>query len=129
MKKNEFTKNELINLLNKNSIDGKISINSVTKIIFDSRFPDEFFEKAKEEIIEALNDEKRFNVLAELYCEKLKKALELQKKVVELSLDKTKNIISIKSLKKQIAIIEEEIVPVEKEFLEIRERISERIRV
>ena len=126
MPRKEFTKQELLNLLNKLTVDGKVSFNSFGEIIFDSRFPDELFENAKQGIIEARNDENRFKELASILSEKYKEALSIQKRLTELSENRFDNLINIKTLKNQLSDIEKEIYPLEEEFNIVKKRRSER---
>jgi len=122
----EYTKEELIKLLNQHSEDGKVSFGSLGEIIFDSKFPDELFQNAKDQIIEARNDEKIFKEASNILLEKYQEVLRLQKKIIRLSEDKLNNLEQIIKLKKEQAEIEREIEPLESEFKEIQARIKER---
>ena len=126
MAKQEFTKQELLDLLNQHTVDGKVSFNSLGEIIFDSKFPDALFSNAKDQIIKARNDENRFKELGEILVTKTQEALEKQKKVVELKENGSTDFQTILDLKEQIVFIENELIPLEKEFWEIKKRIDER---
>jgi hypothetical protein len=127
MSNKEFTKQELLDILNKLTVDGKISFNSFGELIFDSRFPDELFENAKQGIIEARNDEIRFKELAGILADRYKEALAIQKRILELYEDRFNNLFNIKTLKKQISEIDLEIGQLETEFEIIRKRRIERM--
>ena len=126
MAKTEFTKQEIINLLNKHAVDKKISFDSLGEIVFDSQFPEELFHNAKEQIIKARDDEKRFKELANILLQKAQSGSEKQKQIVALSLGKLNNSETIESLRQQVKVIEQEMIPLEAELLEIKARIDER---
>ena len=126
MAKKEFTKQELLELLNQHQVDGKLSFNSLGEIIFDSKFPDTLFSNAKDQIIKAREDEQRFKDLGVILVKKTQEALEKQKKVVALNDNISNNVQTISDLKKQIENIENELIPLENDFWEIKKRIDER---
>ena len=124
MSNKEFTKQELVELLNKYEVNGKVSFDDLGQIVFDSKFPDELFQNAKEEIIAARNDERRLKELVEIFLPKAQKALVLQQEVVVLCENRLENLARITSLKKQISDLEIEIAPIEKELHEVKKRID-----
>lgn len=126
MNMKEFTKEELIQMIQERALDGKVTVDDLGKIIFDSRFPDSLFENAKEQIINARNDSKRAQELSETLLPKYKELQELQRQVIDLTYDRATNAERISVLKKKIEKIEIDIKPLDKEFMEIASRIKER---
>lgn len=124
--RNEFSKKELIELLNKYAKGGKVSFNDLGGIIFDTKFPDELFKNAKEQIIKARDDEKKYKELANSILVKTQYALDTQKQIVKLSTQREKNLSEINKLKELLRKIENEINPLEIEFAEVKKRIDER---
>ena len=126
MAKKDFSKKELIELLQKHEVDGRVTFSSLGEIVFDSRFPDELFQNAKGEIVKARDDEKRYKELAQSLQEKYQQLIEKQNKISKLSRNKTENLHKIAELKNKQSQIEIEIEPLETEFNRVKERIEER---
>lgn len=84
MAKNIFTNEEINEFLKNNSISGKVTITDLGKIVFDTNFPAELFENAKNEIIQVRDDSKRHSKLADLISKKLKLAIPIQEKIIIL---------------------------------------------
>ena len=82
---NEYTMQELIALLECKSVKGKVSLDDIAQIVFDTKFPERLSQNALEKLIEYSNDYKRFKELGEIILEKSQEVLEYQKQVIELN--------------------------------------------
>lgn len=125
--KKEFTKEDILELLEKYSIDNKVSLDDLQSVVFDIRFPKDMFEHALGKLIEDRDDEKRYKELANILQPDVQKLLELQKEIVELTTGTDEeNYIKIYSLKLEQAEIEKKIAPLEKEFELLNDKINMR---
>lgn len=81
----EFTMQELIALLESKSINGKVSLDDIAEIVFDTKFPEQLSQNAVEKLSECSNDFKRFNELRGILLEKYLEALDYQKMIDEIN--------------------------------------------
>ncbi|HYG14728.1 MAG TPA: hypothetical protein VEC12_03175 [Bacteroidia bacterium] len=126
MNKKEFTKKELVELLSKDAVDGKVSFDNLSKIIFDPRFPEHLFSNATEQIIRARDDHSRYDELSVILVEKYQYCSDLLKQIMDLSRGESNSMTIVSELREQLACIEQEIEPLQMEFDQLKARIAER---
>ena len=124
----EFTNQELIDLLEEKAINGKVSLNDIASIVFDTRFPEHLSKNAVEKLIEYSNDYNRYIELAKILSVKMPELVELKKKIIELQNadyindeEDEKIVNEIYELKIKEEEIEREIKPLEEEFDNLHE--------
>lgn len=124
----EFTNQELIDLLEEKAINGKVSLNDIASIVFDTRFPEHLSKNAVEKLIEYSNDYNRYIELAKILSVKMPELVELKKKIIELQNadyindeEDEKIVNEIYELKIKEEEIEKEIKPLEEEFDNLHE--------
>lgn len=124
----EFTNQELIDLLEEKAINGKVSLNDIASIVFDTRFPEHLSKNAVEKLIEYSNDYNRYIELAKILSVKMPELVELKKKIIELQNadyindeEDEKIVNEIYELKIKEDEIEREIKPLEEEFDNLHE--------
>lgn len=120
---NEFTMQELVALLDAKAVNGKVSLDDIAEIVFDTKFPEHLSKNAVETLIAYSNDYKRYKELGGILLPKSQEVLEYQKRIVELynihstnDEDEDKNVNEIYELKLKQKQIEDEIKPLEDEF-------------
>lgn len=85
MPNNEYTTQELIDLVKSKSVNGKLSIENLALIIFDARFPQKLSENAIRELTEASTIYKRYLELANDIFVKYESISELQKQIENIN--------------------------------------------
>ena len=120
---NEYTMQELVALLESKAKAGKVSLDDLAEIVFDTNFPEHLSQNAVEKLIEYSNDFKRYQELGKILLPKSQEALEYQKRIVALNNTNSTNdeeedriVNEIFELKTKIKVIEEELNPLEDEF-------------
>ncbi len=122
MKEKEFTKQELIDIISKIAIDEKITFNSLRELLVDSEFPEKLSESSTQEINITNVDEKRFLEIANILSEKCKKAYEIQKEIVKLSIHNQPNVKAIQLLKTELSYLESDITNYETELAKVKQK-------
>ncbi len=119
----EFTMQELVALLDAKAVNGKVSLNGIAEIVFDTKFPEHLSKNAVETLIAYSNDYKRYKELGGILLPKSQEVLEYQTRIVELKNIHTTNddeedkiVNEIYELKIKQQQIEDEIKPLEDEF-------------
>lgn len=126
MNKKKLSRQEIRKLMTDKAIEGRISIEDLSEIVYDNRLPEVLFEPLNTELIKGRDDLKRFLELYDVVAEKLNRMSLIQKEILKLSEKKLKNKKKIRSLKAEIAQLEKEVSPMEKELSDIKSRIDER---
>ncbi len=122
----EYTMQELVALLESKVNGGKVSLDDLAEIVFDTKFPEHLSQNAVEKLIEYSNDYKRYQELCKILFPKSQEALEYQERVVELNNTHSTNddeedkiVNEIFDLKTKIKKIEDELKPLEDEFQQL----------
>jgi hypothetical protein len=123
----EFTIQELVALLEARAKNGKVSLDDLGEIVFDTKFPEHLSKNAVEKLIEYSNDYKRYNELGSILINKAQEVLEYQKKIIVLNVkeytnedEEDKVVNEIYDLKLKQKAIEVEIKPLEVEFQKLQ---------
>ena len=119
----EFTMQELVALLDAKAVNGKVSLDDIAEIVFDTKFPEHLSKNAVETLIAYSNDYKRYKELGGILLPKSQEVLGYQKRIVELNNihstnddEEDKIVNEIYELKMKQKQIEDEIKPLEDEF-------------
>jgi hypothetical protein len=119
----EYTMQELVTLLESKAKDGKVSLNDLAEIVFDTKFPEHLSQNADKKLIEYSNDYKRYQQLGKILLPKFQEELEYQNRIVELNgieyvrdEEEDKIVFEIYELKLKQKAIEDEIKPLDDEF-------------
>lgn len=122
----EFTKKELIEVLQTQEIDGKISIEAIAELVFDDRFPKELFENAKNELVNDRDDTQLIKKLSIILTPKWEEIMKLRNENIILLGNAHLNSEKLQANKARILEIENIIKPLEIEFDIVKKRIAER---
>lgn len=117
-----YTKQEILDIFKSVADNGKLSLENLAKIVFDSHFPDDLFPRAAAVIQQASTDPKRSRELALFLIEKSKEMVAIQEQVIEVV--GRGDFVTARHLKDRISEIELEIAPLEQEFFEIKKRMD-----
>lgn len=134
MSKKEYTKEQLVALIERYSQNGKVSKNDLADIIYDSDFPKHMFDEAHKKLIEYRDEEERFKELGKILKKKYSEILDISKKVIDLMDVVTNNdededeiVTKIYDLKQEQNGIERSIEEMEIEFNGLMNKIKARI--
>lgn len=121
--KEEYTMQELIDLLESKAINGLVSLDDIATIVFDTRFPEHLSQHAVEKLKEYSKDYSRYMELAKILSVKMPELVELKKNIIELQNSEYINeeedeklVEKIYNLKMKEKEMENEIKPFEDEF-------------
>jgi hypothetical protein len=134
MSKKEYTKEQLVALIERYCQNGKVSKNDLADIIYDSDFPKHMFDEAHKKLIEYRDEEQRFKELGKIFGKKYSEILDISKKVIVLmdvvthnDDDEDKIVTEIYDLKQEQKDIENSLEEMEIEFNELMNKIKARI--
>lgn len=82
--KEEFTMQELKDLLESKAINGLVSLDDVATIVFDTRFPEKLSEDATKKLIQYSNEFNRYRSLGRIIIEKYNESIEINKNIINL---------------------------------------------
>lgn len=80
----EYSDDELINLVNSKAVNGKISLENIAQIVFDIRFPKNISKNAETNLRKMSNEFDQFKTVFEILIEKYNLQIILINNIIEL---------------------------------------------
>ncbi|MBK9540065.1 MAG: hypothetical protein IPO12_15175 [Flavobacteriales bacterium] len=87
MSTNEFTKEDLIDWLSKNSVDNKVSVQDVADLVADARFPQDLVQNAVKELAAERDDRNRHKEVTDKLSSGLGSLEDLRKRTAQMRAD------------------------------------------